>query len=1681
MRRIRLPRPASALLASAAIVAAGAWVGLASAAPGDLDPGFDADGVVVASPGTGGNSSAAALVYMPNGALQVAGRAVDGGAVKAMLARFTPAGAPDPSFASGGPVLVAIGSGGQAEVQAMARDAAGRLVVAGFARDAGVAKMFVARFTGTGAVDATFNAAGAQPGVRLVEPRPQPTEVTASGLALDSQGRILVAGSAVDQTGERAAFVARLTGAGALDDTFAPTGVPRGVAVPAFTGVSVSRANDVAIDAADRPVIAGSATDATGVGRLLVARLSSGGALDPAFDSDGFAVTPLGDGGDPRALALELVGGKPTLVGSALDAGARKLALARYTADGALDPGLGGAGTVLEAIGSGGQAEGTSLAVDSDGRLVVAGSALNGGQTRVMVARLSAAGGLDPSFASGGVALTPPGSANAVALQGDGKVVAAGQRARPLGGTDVLLARYLTADPPPAGQPPEPPVEDGPPPLLGPSAVTFGEPALFTAPPTRARIVDYRWELDGDGDFNEDGAKRVRHAFDRPGKVTVGLRTLDGAGRQREYSQSVTVDPPLLSQLVWSPVNPRPGQKVTFKLANLHGRHSPISHFSWDFGGLKPVKPRLRLPLHGVPHRRGPRASAAAGPPQIGTAVLVSKGTDLTAKNKFTRRFPRAGVFPVAVSAVTDDGIETTTQADIAVGTKSPQVGPTEDTISATECAEEDDLACPQISVSGYELEDFPITFSSQAPKTEGNCTQLVAGTNKFETIVKQKIDLGYPATIPQSGGPLGELGAQPGVAGVAAKAGAPPVAHAAQNGPCVEELLEKAKKKFEASKATVTPVQWNFGDGTKAPAVLDPDGKAPEVLTHTYDKAGTYNVSLIARVTKQNSTEPGSQQSPGLHAAKTFFSTWYVKKTIKLRVVGTHCGPVKLNGIPVKTSDNCFIQIDPPQPLDAGIAAAAKTVCCTSYRPFAGDYLIMGGVTVDARSNWIEPVVHPSGAKITAIDPGGWESGLYLGFRWGPGGYENNGFPDLLQLQPVSPGDTLAVPKAQFIPELGQKAVDLPYGPFTGEGALTSPVSNEIAGLPVKGGHFFLFPDKPALARLTLKLPNVFTGTGEVGLNPIQAAGSGNDEVDFTMQLPDASIGPFETEGVEINHRKLAYGGGWFGGGTILLFGAGLDAPYVPPGQSSAVCGKGGPSGFALSEGGSFEHGGATLKLPSDLHIVPPWVGFNCLQVAGTKKPFTLQGKVGLHVPVNGVIGVNACFLIAILEDGDKASGCGANNYTAKQAETWFRAAGAVTLFDDWELASAYFDLHKGNDLFKVAVGGGFDWDLVIVSVSASVQGLVYFEPDFAFQFYGKGEICLTVVCPNIEALVSSKGVAGCASIAGFEYNWDDGSAELFGGCDLSETSVYISSKLPLPLVAMSRAQGSGPAPLGATRRARVRVPKGRRAISFEVDGAGGAPLITVTDPRGRKYVDNGRPVQGDRRSSVLHVERARQSILTVRGKPPAGVWTIETQPDSAAIAGLSTRRDLPPTRVRARVRGRGAARRLVYRVARVPGQRVIFLEQGRTVGRRIGVATQARGSLRFPKGYGTAGKRRVLAIVEQDGMPRRRIPLTTYVAPKPPRVPAPRLVRARIRRAGLQLRWRPVRAAAKYRLLVKVGDGRVLKRTVRRAATRIPFYDARLGARVSVVAEAKDTRVSGATKLRVKPKRTRRVVVRI
>lgn len=114
--------------------------------------------------------------------------------------------------------------------------------------------------------------------------------------------------------------------------------------------------------------------------------------------------------------------GKIIVTGYASSLGG-SIPVARYLADGKLDPGFGTGGTTLVNLGdSVPSAEGRSVAVLGDGKILLGGT--RGGTAAVV--RLLSSGALDESFGSTGVALGSGGIVNALSVQSDGKIVGAG-------------------------------------------------------------------------------------------------------------------------------------------------------------------------------------------------------------------------------------------------------------------------------------------------------------------------------------------------------------------------------------------------------------------------------------------------------------------------------------------------------------------------------------------------------------------------------------------------------------------------------------------------------------------------------------------------------------------------------------------------------------------------------------------------------------------------------------------------------------------------------------------------------------------------------------------------------------------------------------------------------------------------------------------------------------------------------------------------------------------------------------------------------------------------------------------------------------------------------------------------------------------------------------------------------
>jgi hypothetical protein len=159
----------------------------------------------------------------------------------------------------------------------------------------------------------------------------------------------------------------------------------------------------------------------------------------------------------------------------------------------------------------------------------------------------------------------------------------------------------------------------------------------------------------------------------------------------------------------------------------------------------------------------------------------------------------------------------------------------------------------------------------------------------------------------------------------------------------------------------------------------------------------------------------------------------------------------------------------------------------------------------------------------------------------------------------------------------------------------------------------------------------------------------------------------------------------------------------------------------------------------------------------------------------------------------------------------------------------------------------------------------------------------------------------------------------------------------------------------------------------------------------------------------------------------PRGGRWTVKGRVAFVKTAGMR-----PAPKVSARVR-HGVLR---YRVAAVKGQRVTFEERGRGVSRTLATATRS-GRMTFRPAAGPGGTRRIVALVEQDGLPRKRMTVARFTAPRWARPGAPRGVKvklpalasaAAVKARGATITWRPAKGAQRYGVRVALEDGRRL-----------------------------------------------------
>jgi uncharacterized delta-60 repeat protein len=283
----------------------------------------------------------------------------------------------------------------------------------------------LARYTGDGGFDPSFGEGGFRSGDLGA-----PLRSWAGAMAIQGDGKILVVGTRYDEEGFA---LARHLPDGALDRSFGDDGhLLVGGEPQVFGG-----AEALVLQPDGKILLLGRFERGAQTG-VEVVRLSPGGGIDRSFGGDGFSVVPLDSSYVNLPFqSLALQAGKVTIAAEA-KGGAH---LIRLDPDGARDATLGGDGVAVIT----GLFERTSgLAVQPDGRTLLTGE--SGG-----VARFLADGSLDPSFGDGGLVLPQPRlPASAISLQPDGAILLAGQEEASGMSRDFMLARLTpegTLDP----------------------------------------------------------------------------------------------------------------------------------------------------------------------------------------------------------------------------------------------------------------------------------------------------------------------------------------------------------------------------------------------------------------------------------------------------------------------------------------------------------------------------------------------------------------------------------------------------------------------------------------------------------------------------------------------------------------------------------------------------------------------------------------------------------------------------------------------------------------------------------------------------------------------------------------------------------------------------------------------------------------------------------------------------------------------------------------------------------------------------------------------------------------------------------------------------------------------------------------------------------------------------------
>ena len=456
---------------------------------GSLDNTFDGDGKVVTPFGVLGSERPDAVLVQPNGGIVLAGSIIDTFNADLALVRHNADGSPDTTFDIDGKEILELGNAADG-VYDTAVQPDGKIVTVGYAFDGARPQPAVARFLANGTVDTTFGNQGSlrmqydqdtyaddvvvQPDGKIVfslgtyEGHPYiavrlnpdgsfdssfgtsgvatvPVSGSGSsdspyGLALQTDGKILIAGT----SNSGRPTIVRLTTSGTLDGTFGTGGIAQAPSASVFGSVNV-----MALQPDGKIILVGGAPVPTfNDTSFFTTRYNTNGSIDTSYGGTGAVYTSVGSGFEAAVTVAVQSDGKILVAGrSSSDAAA-----VRYNSNGTLDNSFDGDGKVVVPGHPTLYDEFSDVATQADGRIVFVGrerraiGTLGYEESDSLVFRFNADGTRDSSFGSNGRVKTGLGGHDSrfysVKTLPDGKILAGGLSSNG-NNNDFTLVRYV--------------------------------------------------------------------------------------------------------------------------------------------------------------------------------------------------------------------------------------------------------------------------------------------------------------------------------------------------------------------------------------------------------------------------------------------------------------------------------------------------------------------------------------------------------------------------------------------------------------------------------------------------------------------------------------------------------------------------------------------------------------------------------------------------------------------------------------------------------------------------------------------------------------------------------------------------------------------------------------------------------------------------------------------------------------------------------------------------------------------------------------------------------------------------------------------------------------------------------------------------------------------------------------